>query len=74
MSFRLRKDVGRRVPVRRSQARQDADELAYWLSRPPEERLEAVGFMTRRRHLLETGRDLPLMDKTVGRRVRARDA
>ena len=74
MNFRLRKDIGRRVCAKRSQAQQDTEELAYWLSRPAEERVEAVGFLTRRRHFLETGCDLPLMDKTVGRRVRARDA
>ena len=72
MSFRLRKDVGRRVPARRPQAQQDAEELAYWLSRPAEERVEAVGFLTRRRHFLETGHGLPPMDKTVGRRVNVR--
>ncbi len=74
MSFRLRKDIGRRVLAKRSQAQQDAEELAYWLSRSPEERVEAVGFLTRRRHFLETGLPLPPLDKRVGRRVRARDA
>lgn len=74
MSFRLRKEVGRRVPARRPQEQQDEDELSYWLSRPAEERVAAVGFLTRRRHFLETGLDLPPLDKTAGRRIRARDA
>ncbi len=74
MIFHLRKDLGRRVPVKRSQARQDAEERDYWLSRPAEERVAAVGFLTRRRYFLETGRQLPPLDKTAGRRVRARDA
>ena len=74
MNFRIRKDIGRRVPAKQSQAQQDLDELAYWLSRPAEERVEAVGFLTRRRHRLETGRELPPLDKTVGHRVRAQNA
>lgn len=74
MTFHLRKDLGRRVPVKRSQAQQDAEEHAYWLSRPAEERVDAVGFMTRRRYFLATGRQLPPLDKTAGRRVRTRDA
>ncbi|MBI5883424.1 MAG: hypothetical protein HZB91_10015 [Elusimicrobia bacterium] len=74
MTFRLRKDLGRRVPAGQSQAQQDADELAYWLSRPAEERLDAVGFLTRRRHFVETGRALPPLDKSAGRRIRAADA
>ena len=43
MNFRMQKNVSRRVPVRRAQAAQDADERAYWNSRSPEERVEAVG-------------------------------
>lgn len=74
MQFRMRKDVSRRVPVRRSQAEQDADDLAYWLSRSPEERVEAVGFLSRNLYFLQHGRDLPPLDKTVGRRVRQHDA
>lgn len=74
MIFRLRKDIGRRVPTKRTQAQQDAEELAYWLSRSAEERADAVGFLTRRRHFLQTGRALPPLDKRVGRRVRANDA
>ncbi|MBI5240661.1 MAG: hypothetical protein HY926_09325 [Elusimicrobia bacterium] len=74
MAFRMRKDVSRRVPVRRPQAEQDAAELAYWLSRPPGERVAAVGFMTRRLYFLEHGRDLPALDKKAGRRVPAHDA
>lgn len=73
-NFRLRKDVGRRVPVKRPQAKQDADDLAYWLSRSAEERVEAVGFLTRRRYFQATNRSLPPLDKTVGRRVRPRHA
>ena len=73
MQFRVRKDMGRRVPVQRSQAEQDADELAYWLSRPPEERVEAVGYLTRRKYFLEHGVNLPQLDKTISRRVRNHD-
>ncbi|MFI5363180.1 MAG: hypothetical protein ACHQ49_14535 [Elusimicrobiota bacterium] len=72
--FQMRRDIGRRVPVGRSQAEQDADELAYWLSRPPEERVEAVDYLTRRLYFLQHGRDLPRLDKTVGRRARLHDA
>jgi hypothetical protein len=74
MQFRVRKDIGRRVPVQRSQAEQDADDLAYWLSRPPDERVEAVCYLSRRLYFLQNGRDLPRLDKTVGRRVRQHDA
>jgi len=70
MEFRMRKDVGRRVSAKRSQAEQDVDERAYWLSRSPEERVEAVGFMTRQLYFLQHGRDLPPMDKTVGHKIK----
>ena len=74
MTFRLRKDFGRRVPAGRTQAQQDADELAYWLSRPAEERVNAVGFLTRRRYFLEKFKELPPLDKSAGRRIHPRDA
>lgn len=69
MEFRLRKDVGRRVARRRSQREQDAEELAFWRSRPAEERIEAGAFLTRRLYWLTHGAELPPLDKTVGRRV-----
>ncbi|MBI5245194.1 MAG: hypothetical protein HY922_16145 [Elusimicrobia bacterium] len=70
----MQRGVGRRVPVGRPQTEQDADDLAYWLSRPPEERVEAVGYLTRRLYFLQHGQDLPRLDKTLGRRVRRHDA
>lgn len=69
MDFILRKDVGRRVKRTRTQGEVDADELAYWLARPPEERIEAGAFMTRRLYRMTHGADLPQLDKRVGRRV-----
>ncbi|MBI3297969.1 MAG: hypothetical protein HYZ75_07390 [Elusimicrobia bacterium] len=74
MDFAIRKDVGRRVKMARPQREQDAEELAYWLSRPSEERIEAGAFMTRRLYWLTHGAELPPLDKTVGRRVPRRDA
>ena len=74
MNFRMQRGVGRRVPVGRPQAEQDADDLAYWLSRPPEERVAAVSFLTRRLYFLQNGRDLPRLDKAVGHRVSQHDA
>ncbi len=69
MSFRLRKDAGRRVPRQRPQREQDADELQHWLSLPPERRVDAAAFMSRRMYRLAHGRDLPPLDKRAGRRV-----
>ncbi len=74
MIFRMQRDVSRRVPVERLQTEQDAEELTYWLSRLPEERVEAVGYLTRRLYFLQHGCDLPRLDKTVGHRVRQHDA
>jgi hypothetical protein len=74
MIFRMQRGVSRRVPVGRPQTEQDADDLAYWLSRPPDERVEAVCYLSRRLYFLQNGRDLPRLDKTVGRRVRQHDA
>ena len=74
MNFDMQKNVSRRVPMRRSQAHQDADERAYWNSRSPEERVEAVGFLTRHLYFLQHARDLPRLDKTIVRRVRLHDA
>jgi len=69
MNFRLRKDVGRRVKRVRSQKEQDAEELAYWLSFPAGERVDAGAFMTRRLYRMEHGTDIPRLDKSVGHRV-----
>lgn len=69
MDFSMRKDVGRRVQRRRPQGVQDAEELKDWLSRPPEERIEAGAFMTRRLYWMTHGTDLPPLDKRAGRRV-----
>lgn len=69
MDFHLRKDVGRRVRRDRPQSVVDAEELAGWLSRPPEERIEAGAFMTRRLYWMTHGTDLPPLDKRAGRRV-----
>lgn len=74
MEFRLRKDLSRRVPASRPQAEQDAEELAYWLSRPPAERVAAVGFITQRWHRMRHGRELPRLDKTVSRKLLRHDA
>lgn len=65
----MRKDAGRRVKRNRPQAEQDAEELADWLSRSAEERIEAGAFMTRRLYWMTNGRDLPPLDKGTGRRV-----
>ncbi len=73
MEFRLRKDLSRRVPVRRSQSEQEAEELAYWLSRPADERVEAAFYFTRCLYFMQHGREIPRLDKTVGRRVRHHD-
>lgn len=70
MDFPIRKDVGRRIKRDRPQHEQDAEELAYWLSRPPEERIEAGAFMTRRLYWMTHGAALPPLDKTVGRRIK----
>ena len=69
MDFPFRKDVGRRVKRARPQSEQDAEELKDWLSRPPEERIEAGAFMTRRLYRMTHGADLPPLDKRAGRRV-----
>lgn len=69
MDFRIDKTAGRRVPRRRPQSAQDADALEHWLSRPPEERVAAAAFMTRRLYRLRHGRDLPPLDKSVVKRV-----
>lgn len=74
MMFRMRKDLGKRVPVKRPQAEQDADDAAQWLRLSPDERVDVVGFMTRQLHFLRHGSDLPPMDKTVGRRISRDDA
>lgn len=69
MSFRLQKDSGRRVSRTRPQSEQDADALAHWLSLPPEQRVEAAAFMSRRLYRMEHGRDFPALDKSAGQRV-----
>lgn len=69
MEFSLQKDVGKRVTRTRPQREQDAEELSYWLSRPPEERIEAGAFLTRRLYRMAHGCDLPPLAKRVGRRV-----
>ena len=69
MAFRIRKDIGRRVKRVRAQKEQDAEELAYWLSRPSHERVDAAAFMTRRLYRMEHGTGIPCLDKSAGRRV-----
>ena len=69
MNFHIKKDAGRRVVRRRSQAAQDADELAYWLAVPAEDRIEAAAFMSRRSFRLRGGGEFPRLDKTAGQRV-----
>ncbi len=69
MTYRMNKNVSRRVPVRRPQEETDAEDLAYWLSKSPEERVEAVSVMSRHLYFLQHGRDWPRLDKTISRRV-----
>lgn len=69
MVFRMIKDAGRRVKRTRTQREQDQEELAFWLSKPPEERIEAGAFMTRRLYWMAHLRELPALDKRAGRRV-----
>jgi hypothetical protein len=69
MDFRLQKNIGRRVPVRRSQEEQEAEERAYWLSLSPDDRVEAVSILSRQLYFLQHGCDYPRLDKSVSRRV-----
>lgn len=45
------------------------EELAYWLSRPPEERVAAVSYLTEQCWVFQGLTELPRLERTISRRA-----